>query len=1058
MIYPRIFSLSTVGILKHYVHDYLFHPLRTDFIGPNGVGKSVVADLLQLIFIYDTDLIKFGTDGVKQDERSIYKLPYKTSVAYCFLNIEVKKDKFLIIGIAIHSQVSVRIMPFLISNSVNPSKPIDELCLKKNEILLARDFLVDNRAILDIKTLAGKLLKEKGLYCNYFKTKDEVNKYYQFLYEKQILSINLSIGENLRAFAKVIQSFSKAKTLDLKPSSASKSLKQFLFEESDTELLDDYSSQQSALEKLLRGYSSLDKYIKQLEQKQQGLLQLKKLDNEVVVKKKEVGLLRVSECFHNLRQLKEKEHETLSLLNSEQEKIILLDSKSRKLPVIDRLIQEAIAKADDNYDLHTTYLENLNKSQHLENELKELEIIRKQKMPEGWKAGIEKIDIGIRSMISIKEAVRFITPIVKKYKSLSALEEARSIQQKRIQSIIGDLERQREKEERLISLLESSSICSLVQWIIRNNKQLSKKQEAAVMRFAAMAIQKTDTPTEGEKFIHPEELIIQAADAEDVEKKGFWLRLGPLSEFIEPGDGEPVFSDSAKMEKTITQLIGNLKESLQQLAYKHFEMDKVNNAKPFDDKIITEEFDLNLIEYSTIEKVKEGVACLLQLDEKIATFEEEKRLVDAAISTMLGQMPVGSRLKAPDLLKAELQTIRNRCQQRGRKFTKYETTHSLAIQTANDRRSRYESAIIEAAASISTGQITFDNQYSDYFKEFGENITTDQFIIGEVPLSLMEKAFQELQARYRLKYKELINRFEETQQDKSLPVSMEIEKESYSFVVLEQVLLGNKIVHTDNITDALNEANAGRISMAEDMKNSMVKIFDKTLKRYKRYKDLVHSINTFFKGRKISDRFYFNVDFSESKTIKIELLEDIGTRIRYAAKQDELAFDKPVSDFIEEFFKKSAHLAERMPIDKLLNPKTYFDLSVSLTDESRNEIPGSTGEAYSAIALLGIARLSLVQAEARKGLRFIILEEIGSLDNTNFSTFPSIAKEYGYQIITMSPQPYRTSLDEEWFAHHLIKGHVDGNINYHPSASYFKTKDRSQDLKTYLKLKEDELD
>ena len=68
MNYPRIYSLSTVGILKHYMHDYLFHSLRTDFVGGNGVGKSIIGDLLQLMFIYDTDLIKFGTErGVQWD-------------------------------------------------------------------------------------------------------------------------------------------------------------------------------------------------------------------------------------------------------------------------------------------------------------------------------------------------------------------------------------------------------------------------------------------------------------------------------------------------------------------------------------------------------------------------------------------------------------------------------------------------------------------------------------------------------------------------------------------------------------------------------------------------------------------------------------------------------------------------------------------------------------------------------------------------------------------------------------------------------------------------------
>ena len=31
--YPRIYSLSTIGIIHHQKNDYIFHPYCTDFIG-----------------------------------------------------------------------------------------------------------------------------------------------------------------------------------------------------------------------------------------------------------------------------------------------------------------------------------------------------------------------------------------------------------------------------------------------------------------------------------------------------------------------------------------------------------------------------------------------------------------------------------------------------------------------------------------------------------------------------------------------------------------------------------------------------------------------------------------------------------------------------------------------------------------------------------------------------------------------------------------------------------------------------------------------------------------
>ena len=279
MNFPRIYSLSTVGILKHYVHDYLFHPLRTDFIGPNGVGKSIIADLLQLLFVYDTSLVKFGTDGVNTDERSIYSLPYKLGTAYCFLNVELQEGKFVTLGIAISSQISQRIVPFVITSNPELSKEFDQLYVSKETLLFASAFVHDNK-VPDLKTLSTLMLQKRGLYVTAFRNKEEVKRYYHFLYEKGILFINLAIDENLAAFAKVIQSFSKAKTLDLSPAKASRSLKEFLFEEGDDNLTEEYFKQQGHLERLLREFASLSKFIQLLTSKQKHLTKLKSLDRD----------------------------------------------------------------------------------------------------------------------------------------------------------------------------------------------------------------------------------------------------------------------------------------------------------------------------------------------------------------------------------------------------------------------------------------------------------------------------------------------------------------------------------------------------------------------------------------------------------------------------------------------------------------------------------------------------------------------------------------------------------------------------------------------------------
>ena len=89
--YPKIYSISTVGIRQHGNTDFLLHSVRTDFVSGNGLGKSMIADLLQLIFVPLREEWKPGTDGLDDNERKIETIPLQRdwiTHAYCFLNIE----------------------------------------------------------------------------------------------------------------------------------------------------------------------------------------------------------------------------------------------------------------------------------------------------------------------------------------------------------------------------------------------------------------------------------------------------------------------------------------------------------------------------------------------------------------------------------------------------------------------------------------------------------------------------------------------------------------------------------------------------------------------------------------------------------------------------------------------------------------------------------------------------------------------------------------------------------------------------------------------------------
>ncbi|RZL20429.1 MAG: hypothetical protein EOO89_00300 [Pedobacter sp.] len=1055
MSYPKIFSLSTVGILKHYVHDYLFHPLRTDFIGPNGVGKSIIADLLQLMFVYDSSLIKFGTDGVKKDERSIYKLPYNLTNAYCFLNIEVSNGRYIIIGISISSQTSSRITPFVITRSAELERDIEDLTLSPTQRLFAKDILSDGK-VQDLKPLANTLLADRELYLTFFKTKEDTKKYYQFLFDKQILSINLSIDDHLSAFAKVIQSFSKAKSLDLSPSKASRSLKQFLFEDVDAGLENEFRRQQGQLEKLLRDFASLEKYVGELRSKQLSLSDLKKKDSFQQQSFKDFKIGEFSNLLNILQEAKDKETLLQNEIIEQKEKKQITEQRSHDIPAIKLQLKIKLDDSNNYTQLYNAYILALENQERLNNDIISLKLINPPNLSSEWLAIDNASTIEELSAVEITTLISDVRPYLKKFVSPKELETAFDQQKDKVAKLHQSIKDKLNNIDQLVSILNSNTQDSILGWGMKHASNLTATQHIVFLRYAVKAIQAPLQPKDGDTYMDPESLLQAVED--DSAPHGIWIRLGALHEYVskQPNEINPLSSNANN--QTIAEIITRLEGDKTQLNSQLQALDSFYRGLPYKTDLLNDSLDPFLINYENIKLVNTAAFCIKNLDNQIKKQETEHINCINKSRQIRSQLPSEITYDEPEVIQRELKRIATQALDNYTACCQEETIIENSLHQVEVAIQKSTQHIAEVTSTILKHQLDLATMRSLFYNIFHETLEIIPLAEQYADTEKLKNIYNEAQQDYRVKYLDIVNQFPETSSNKHASVNIEISEKSFDFTTLESALLGSKIKHSDEISKELEDANRNRMNMADDIKNTMVLIFNRTVEAYKHYKDTVYTLNQFFQGVKISNRFFFSINFAKNDNIRIEILEDIGTQVRNAAKRGELPFDKPVDTFIEDFFKRTAQIKDVVTIDRLLNAKTFFELSVSLTDEYGQEIPGSTGETYSAIALLGIARLSLVQKEKRKGLRFIILEELGSLDTVNFNTFPAIAKEFAYQIITMAPSPFRSNLDDEWYAHHLIKGISDQNINYHPSASYFKTKNGSKYLEEYLKLNESELD
>jgi len=597
MDYPRIYSLSTVGMLKHYNCDYLLHPVRTDFVGANGIGKSIITDLLQLLFIYDNKDIHFGTDGIQ--ERKVETLPYKTKVAYCFLIVEVKKGQFFIIGITINTQSRRKVTPFVITKQADLNFTIDQLSLSIDEIFFAEQ-ITQQEEIPNLSVFAKRLFDTKDLYLIHFNTQDEISRYYSFLYAKEILSLNLSNEKNYKAFSKVIQSFSKVKTFYLDEKRASDSLKDFLFEDSDADSILNFENQQELLEKILKEYKRLNFDIKSLEKKQNSLTNLKNLEKQYIQALKEFKMAEINHVDNSTTIIQQNTAKFKTDLLNKETNNRKLEKDLLKLPSIQKFASEELEKANTNLDKFSNYELLCNEIKELDKNISTLTSLPIPNLHDECQSIVNFKAIKNNDAQQVINGITFTIPYLKKYETISKIEEKRNLQNDKIYELKAYLKKESNQKQQFLDLLEKQQSESLIHWYINQKEILTKQQLQALLHFSSLPISKLNSPQKGSKYVDPKELFSKFDIEPSINDNEYWLKLGPMSEYITFEPDSIIFDDKNNLEKSVQKLIIRLKKEIDDINKKSEELDKVTRAEQYNQNILEFDFDLSLIEYTAV--------------------------------------------------------------------------------------------------------------------------------------------------------------------------------------------------------------------------------------------------------------------------------------------------------------------------------------------------------------------------------------------------------------------------------------------------------------------------
>ena len=1097
--YPKIYSISTVGIRQHGNADFLFHSVRTDFVGNNHLGKSLIADLLQLIFIPLREEWKPGTDGLT-DERKIETIPLQRQWilhGYCFLNIEKTQGKFLTIGVYIPTNSRLPVRPFIVQQGDNfedkkvPLKTFDRP-------LVASDFVADNLKIFDLDSLKRHLFENYRLHFKDFYQKDGINDYFDWLYKNQILPIDLTRDTNLKSFAKILQSFSKAKTLKINDS---RSLQNFLFEDND-EIKSKFDEKREELTRNIRDYHRTDFDIKLLKKKQDELGKLKTTFDKYENTKKDY-LLKNANLLSQAKTKAEKDYN-----DNETTKTKALGEYEAAKALYETQCVDLYAKMLEQKEICIEIRSRLEKEQ---SETGTFDVNKLQSQIQTASAFIEKLKTlkpildAELSIEKIKEKYTAQEAVKEKKKKLTALQKSAYFEKFENSEWVKGyniafqyyndcnviLKTEIETRKNLLSLYDGNNPDSFFNWVVNQKTVLSIEQETVLMAFKDIYTKQT-TAEKGKRFsLNPQSLI----NSFEKEENGVWVILGDLREYF-PMIEKQIFNDKSKLEQALANSREQIEREIKQYKTEQTEIKNLNDAlvkiglnqELIDiytnqnkignfqiENLLTEEnvlfIEQNFSQFSQTEKLQAKIVALTDKIKNSGTIQSSldtnKEVLDEILESIADLKK--EILNPIDIENQDWQSFTNeelvdkrkenkiqiKKSEKGNNTTKTtRDTQKNKYDSANNQTEHLKTAKETAEKSFNTAKQSFENET---FLNFDEQLQMGKLTEDSVDFAKSE--YETAKEDYRNEYAIVANSFDESKAEKKNPELYDSEgKSNYNYKTLENVLCGK--IGLDGVTDKLGELNETLKKFAEFQMKILTDVFGEVEKQFRIYENTITNLNFFFKEQKISDIFQFNVDFEPRKDINIDWIDKMRERSKVHKDgvdlftlpenlpSEENTPENLIKNIANKFYRNA-----KADVSQLLNPKFYFTLKVSMKDESGNTNSGSSGQAYTALALLCIGRLSIVQKEHRQGLKFIILEELLNLDDTNFNIFPKIARKFGYQLITMTTKPFGSYSNDEWYLHMLIKGKEKQDENYTPM-SWFKTNTTKTDLHSYIEQNE----
>jgi DNA repair protein SbcC/Rad50 len=1157
--YPRIFSLSTVGVIYHNNCDYLMHPLRTDFTGGSGSGKSVIADLLQLIFVAKKEFWESGTDVMTTEKRTVEGIALKQggdhgNFAYAFVNVEIAEKKFIIVGT--HIQTNARsVYPFIIQKGFDFSSEAEMNLDAMDNFLLYRDFLPNNQ-ILPIEKLK-EVFEKRGFNVRHFYQRTA--EFHRTLFNNQIISTDFSNDDRkLKTFAQILQSFARGKGIGAK----SEDLKNFLFANDDDQNKE-YEKRKKEIEEAHEEYKRRAKVYETVKLKKDRLIILledkKKRDKAMqraylletgwAYQQKDVvgrDLIRTQkETAHiNLQQIMLEQR--VNELNSEaieREMDAVLGEREKLLLELENRKKQRDFAEKNRASYEKGY--NISQSEYDDASVRWAKVksvegwVRVYKTMEAVREQFTHQDKVIRDKQKLEEFENFLSDrrIYGEFAESTWAQDYR-LAQAEYDGVTEQLNEEIGRLEQVLPLFDTSNQDSVIQWAIRNAGKLTKEEESVLMHFKALSTKKPIEAGEGTRYLPDPETIYKKLKPVEKDADGFWVDLGGVMEYV-PLVQKQLFNNPKTIEQELKKYgdtIGKeleklhaertkhrgLRDLLVEFGYNHpvsevwLRREELVKFIPDDTMLMSkDEFEMTVdlftnpknnlrLQYEEAKKNwEDSLQKLREADDIIANSQGSLQAIDGQIRQLdLTQIPDKER---------ELKNFKQETKALKERFADWQKDVLTYLRESEGEQS--QAKVNQEIRSIekehgSSAKLLY-NAFSQRLQEISRKQgSLEQRLIGLMEqMPALESRFNEAHKKYveligEFKPDEVTEQVEESQVNKAKVTVITTQKsyESnfdqilkddkfnidderlngnhyYDFQTLAEVMLPKIIKNPDRIEDDLASDVEEHLHIINQKMNEIndhklkiiTGIFSRIEEVYAEYRDRIEDMREFFRQNKISGGHYVEINFDPSKSYPINWIRSLNKNI--AAKAQNVGLFKMFETenegadaiIVRAFLEHSDGKNVKPDIKKLTNPKSYFDLSISLKTPKGDDAPGSNGQNYTMLALLCIARLSIIDSDRasrkdrkmKRGVRFMTIDEVAGLGE-NFDMLYDLAKNYDYQILTMTIDPIGRFEEGKQNIYTLRKNNNPDfhNINPTPLAqfSYDKIVEKLEDYISSLQV------